>query len=122
MAALNFPSSPSLNQTFTAGTVIYTWDGQKWTASGISPGATGATGIQGNVGAIGATGLTGNIGATGLGATGATGIQGNVGATGAQGATGVQANLTAVASSIIPAANVTYDLGTSSLRWRDLYC
>ena len=42
-------------------------------------------------------------------------------ATGATGATGIQANLTAVASNIIPAANVTYDLGTSALRWRDLY-
>jgi hypothetical protein len=42
-------------------------------------------------------------------------------AIGATGATGIQANLTAVTSNIIPAANVTYDLGTSALRWRDLY-
>jgi hypothetical protein len=31
------------------------------------------------------------------------------------------ADLSAVTQSIIPAANVTYDLGTDSLRWRDLY-
>jgi hypothetical protein len=58
-------------------------------------GATGATGLQGNVGATGATGLQGNVGATGpqgnvgaTGATGATGLQGNVGATGATGSQG----------------------------------
>ena len=33
----------------------------------------------------------------------------------------ITANLLAANSSIIPTANVTYDLGTSSLRWRDLY-
>jgi len=29
--------------------------------------------------------------------------------------------LVSVNSSIVPAANVTYDLGTSALSWRDLY-
>jgi len=43
------------------------------------------------------------------------------GATGATGATGTSANLLAVVSNIVPAANVTYDLGISTLRWRDLY-
>lgn len=33
----------------------------------------------------------------------------------------VNVDLSAVAQNIVPAANVTYDLGTSSLRWRDLY-
>ena len=219
MPALNFPISPTLNQTFTAGTIVYTWDGQKWTASGLAAGATGAlgstgatgvagptgaTGTQGNVGARGATGIQGNIGATGpTGATGAsitvydegnlvltpvTGINfvgagitanviagnvtvtvtatgsgsgvsvniGNVapagstvgslwlnsdtgrlliyyndgttsnwiqpvGSAGPTGATGPGANLLAVNSSIVPTANVTYDLGSASLRWRDLY-
>ena len=91
MPAINFPATPTVNQQFTVGSITYTWDGEKWLA-GVSAGATGATGVSG---------LTG--------------------ATGAQGATGVQANLTAVTSSVIPAANVTYDLGTSGLRWRDLY-
>ena len=31
------------------------------------------------------------------------------------------ANLTSINSSIVPSANVTYDLGTPSLAWRDLY-
>lgn len=30
MAAIDFPSSPALNQEFTAGTIIYVWDGSVW--------------------------------------------------------------------------------------------
>jgi hypothetical protein len=30
--AINFPSSPTPGQTFTAGSVSYTWDGTVWTA------------------------------------------------------------------------------------------
>jgi hypothetical protein len=57
----------------------------------LTPGATGATGPQGETGATGATGATGPQGETGAtGATGATGPQGETGATGATGATGPQ--------------------------------
>ncbi len=77
MPALNFPASPSLNQTYSANGYTYTWDGEKWLAA-FSSGATGATG---------ATGITGGVGATGSGATGATGATG-VGVAGATGATG----------------------------------
>jgi hypothetical protein len=102
------------SDTLVEFTYINDGDSSQWieTITRAGQGATGATGIQGNAGATGATGL---------GATGATGIAGNIGATGPQGATGIQANLTAVPSNIIPASNVTYDLGTASLRWRDLY-
>ena len=31
MTALSFPTSPSLNQTYTSGTLTWTWDGSKWT-------------------------------------------------------------------------------------------
>jgi hypothetical protein len=34
--ALDFPSSPTTGQSFTAANVIWTWDGAKWTASGVS--------------------------------------------------------------------------------------
>ena len=34
---------------------------------------------------------------------------------------GAAANLESIASNLIPSANVTYDLGTSEKRWRDLY-
>ena len=32
--AIDFPASPTLNDTFTAGGVTYTWDGTAWVASG----------------------------------------------------------------------------------------
>ena len=34
--ALNFPSSPTLNQTFTSGLSTWTWDGVKWAPAGIA--------------------------------------------------------------------------------------
>ncbi len=36
--ALNFPANPSLNSTYTAGGVTYTWDGTKWTSKGATSG------------------------------------------------------------------------------------
>ena len=91
-------------------------------ASGPPGSPGGATGATGENGATGATGLTGGIGPTG--ATGPPGPATTIGATGPTGpvgATGPLANLLAVASSIIPASNVTYDLGNSAFSWRDLY-
>ena len=116
----NFPSNPTQNQTYQVGTTVYIWTGSRWqvSLSAAVTGATGATGIQG------ATGPQGSTGATGIGATGATGIAGNIGATGStgpQGATGITANMMAIASDIMPAHNEVYDLGHSTLRWRDLY-
>ena len=35
--AINFPSSPSVNQTFTAGSITYKWDGAKWIGLGVTP-------------------------------------------------------------------------------------
>ena len=32
MADINFPTSPSLNDTYTYNDITYTWDGEKWTA------------------------------------------------------------------------------------------
>ena len=111
---ISFPLNPTLNQVYTYNGFTWRWDGEGW-EPGVAIGATGATGPQG---------IQGPIGATGSGATGATGVQGTLGATGATGligATGLSANLIAVNSNIVPAANVAYDLGTDSMRWRDLY-
>ena len=38
--AIDFPASPSVDDTFTVGSVTYTWDGTKWTAVAAGGGAT----------------------------------------------------------------------------------
>jgi hypothetical protein len=84
-------------EKFTGGTSYTT---SRNTLSAIQQavtGATGASGLQGNIGATGASGLQGNIGATG--ASGIQGTQGNVGATGASGAQGTQGNVGATGAS-----------------------
>jgi len=94
MAAFDFPSSPSVNDVYTANGISYKWDGTVWkrvSATGAQgpTGSTGSTGSQGATGPGGATGAQGTTGATGAqGATGSTGPTGPSGATGAQGATG----------------------------------
>ena len=71
----NFPSSPTLNQTYSFSGFTWSWNGRYWQAVVVPE-------IQGATGPTGATGVTG---ATGLGATGATGPQGATGATGPSG-------------------------------------
>jgi hypothetical protein len=60
--AIDFPSSPTLNQIYTFGSRSWQWNGTGWDiyASGGSGtvGATGATGPQGNTGAISFTSST----------------------------------------------------------------
>jgi hypothetical protein len=107
-------------------------------------GATGATGIQGNIGATGATGAGSFAYANAAPTSPVVGarwlnsdnlvelIYINDGdssqwiepvSRASSGANRSLSNLdaTAINRSLVPAANVTYDLGTSSLRWRDLY-
>ena len=95
MAAFDFPNSPSVNDTYSANGMTFTWNGTKWNRTSPdvgAQGATGPTGAQGATGATGAQGATAAQGAQGAagaqGATGATGAQGATGPTGAQGATG----------------------------------
>lgn len=40
--AINFPSSPTVGQTFVVGSVTYTWDGTKWYTN-ISGSTSGIT-------------------------------------------------------------------------------
>jgi len=47
--ALNFPNSPSLNETFQASGVTYVWDGVKWTSKGSSSGLPIVPDEDGNV-------------------------------------------------------------------------
>jgi hypothetical protein len=78
--AINFPSSPTIGDTYTFGTYSWIWTGDFWRASTVAE-YTGATGAAGSVGATGLTGATGAQGDPG-GATGATGATGPAGATG----------------------------------------
>lgn len=50
MAALNFPSAPTLNQVYTANGVSYKWDGVSWINN--TSGPSGYTGSQGPMGDI----------------------------------------------------------------------
>lgn len=86
---IDFPSGPTLNQTYVYGTQTYRWNGSSWRlvrTSAVGPtGPTGAAGLDST--AIGATGPTGATGATG--ATGPTGAASTVvGPTGPTGPTG----------------------------------
>jgi len=50
MAALNFPSSPSTNEIYTANGKSWRWDGTSWKTFftlGVDSGGTGLTGISG---------------------------------------------------------------------------
>ena len=36
--AIDFPSSPTVGQSFTSGNQQWVWDGTKWVASGVASG------------------------------------------------------------------------------------
>jgi hypothetical protein len=38
LMAVDFPSSPTVGQTFTSGGVVWLWDGVKWTSTGAATG------------------------------------------------------------------------------------
>ena len=93
--AVNFPDSPSTNDTFTSGALTFTWNGSAWKldpSSGTKGekgqkgevGVTGDKGQKGQKGEVGDKGQKGEIGATG--GTGGTGAQGDKGQKGEVGA------------------------------------
>lgn len=43
MAALDFPDSPTVGDTFTSGSVLWTWDGTTWVIASTEPATTQAT-------------------------------------------------------------------------------
>lgn len=98
---LDFPTSPTIGQSYSLTGRTWIWDGSGWTLTNVgTQGATGATGpagtpgtaAPGTPGATGATGAPGTAGSNGTigvdGATGATGPAGTAGSPGTAGATG----------------------------------
>lgn len=74
--AIDFPTSPALNEIYTYGGRSWQWNGIAWDIySTGTAGATGATGPQGNTGIQGNTGPVGDYVSTFNGSTGAvTGV------------------------------------------------
>ena len=68
MPAIDFPNSPSVNDTHTVGNRVWKWNGTVWeVVRSTGPYSTGPTGPTGPTGSTGLTGVTG------AGPTGATG-------------------------------------------------
>ena len=89
MAAIDFPSSPTINQTFTSSGITWQWNGATWDNISFNlgqQGAQGPIGLQGTQGSQGPTGTQGSQGPTGTqGNQGPIGLQGNNGSNGQQG-------------------------------------
>lgn len=65
MTAIDFPNSPSVNDTHTVGNRVWKWNGTVWeVVRSTVPYATGATGAAGPTGPTGST-VTGPTGAAG---------------------------------------------------------
>ena len=109
MAAVNFPNSPSTNDTHTSSGSTWKWDGTVWQRLGVA-GPQGAQGAQGRQGATGSTGSTG--------AQGVQGAQGHQGVQGAANATTINNNAnnkvitgSGSANTLEAEASLTFDAG-----------
>jgi hypothetical protein len=60
--AINFPSSPALNDIYTLGTRQWKWNGNGWALQPLTAGFTGSIGYTGSKGDIGYTGSKGDTG------------------------------------------------------------
>ena len=91
MASLNFPSSPTVGQTYVSGGRTWTWNGTSWegvaatTITGPS-GPTGAPGSPGDSGYSGISGYSGRSGYSGTSGYSGSGISGYSGTSGYSGA------------------------------------
>ena len=109
MPDLNFPTSPTLNDTYSFNGKTWVWNGEGWqlqnqgAINGLVIG--NVTPADGTFTALSATGnvVGGNVTTTGLTKTATFSVTGNV------------------IGNLIPSANITYDLGSSTQRWRDLW-
>ncbi len=163
--ALNFPSNPSVNDTYSFNNKTWLYNGQGWilaTSGSINAIPIGnVTPASGNFTTVGATGnittdlyFIGNGSQlSGITASGMLTVSNAAPVGAAQGDVWISANtgvqyvyftsggnsqwaemeaatsidlgsevdLTAVSSNIIPTANITYDIGNTSYRFRDIY-
>ena len=80
--AINFPSSPTVNQQYTYNGLTWYWTGQVWKSLGTVQGLQGTQGVQG-FGYAQLQGVQGLQGSAGyVGTNGAQGVQGISGLTG----------------------------------------
>jgi hypothetical protein len=80
---VDFPNSPTLNQTYTYNSITWQWNGVAWDNISSYPGPQGTTGPQGIQGTTGIQGFGFSQLQGTTGSQGATGIQGLQGTTGA---------------------------------------
>jgi hypothetical protein len=85
--ALNFPSSPQVNDTYTLGTKTWRYDGDAWLLIGIQSGFSGFSGYSGYSGA-GESGFSGYSGTSTSGFSGISGYSGYSGGAGSNGPAG----------------------------------
>jgi hypothetical protein len=71
--SINFPNTPSLNQTYVFANITWAWNGSAWDRVSTSTGYLGATGPTGPAGVTGATGPMGSIGDYVISINGTTG-------------------------------------------------
>ena len=60
--ALNFPSSPQLDDVYTEGNRSWRWNGRFWQATSVTTGYAGSAGATGFTGSVGFTGSQGPAG------------------------------------------------------------
>ena len=121
-----YAGSAGLNgATGATGAIGATGPSGGYTGSAGTPGFvgsfgfTGSEGLRGVPGNNGATGLRGYTGSAGAGFTGSVGFNGSVGFVGSAGTSGAFSGN--VNSHLLPTADVTYNLGSRTQRWKELW-
>jgi len=66
MPTINFPTGPSLNDTYNLGVRTWKWNGEAWALQPLTGGFTGSQGYTGSAGAGGSSGAIGYTGSTGV--------------------------------------------------------
>jgi hypothetical protein len=113
------PNTTNTNNVWTfsnTGTFTFPDNTVQTTAyvAGAGGGFVGSQGAAGTLGDRGFTGSFGFVGSIGIGFVGSIGI-------GFVGSAGFSPNFSAVGEHILPVADVTYDLGSPTLKFRSLY-